>query len=302
VRGEKGFALVLVLVVTALMVAVLAELIHQVYVDTTISRGFRDGQQASLLAESGITGGKKLLQLTMPSNYSSLADKWATPFKMDDETGKIEITITEESGKICLNNIAPGNKDDLTLKALKLLGDRLNLDKQIWSALVDWLDSDDEHQGSGGAESSYYMSLKPPYRARNGKLATLAELTLVKGFTPEVVSKLAPFVTVYSAPPGSLTLVNINTAPKEVIASLDESINDQIAERIMEKRRLTPFKQIGDLSTIQGGGTISQTLTANAGVQGKVFRIISIAQVKDAARTVEAVVWLGGEVLSWQEY
>jgi general secretion pathway protein K len=144
VRGEKGFALVLVLVVTALMVAVTAELIHQVYVDTTISRGFRDGQQASLLAESGITGGKKLLQLFMPTGYSSLADKWATPFKLDDETGAIEIKVSEESGKICINNIVPGNQDDLTLKALKRLGARLDLPAQIWSALPDWLDSDDD--------------------------------------------------------------------------------------------------------------------------------------------------------------
>ena len=56
-RGEKGFALVLTLIVTSLMVAVLVEMIHQVYVDVSISRSYRDGQQASLLAESGVTGG-----------------------------------------------------------------------------------------------------------------------------------------------------------------------------------------------------------------------------------------------------
>lgn len=54
--GRRGFALVLTLVVTALMVAVAVELVHQVYVDTSLTRAFRDGQQASILAESGIEG------------------------------------------------------------------------------------------------------------------------------------------------------------------------------------------------------------------------------------------------------
>ncbi|HEY4745066.1 MAG TPA: PilX N-terminal domain-containing pilus assembly protein, partial [Desulfuromonadaceae bacterium] len=79
-RGEKGFALVLTLVVTALMVALAAELIHQVYVDTSISRGFRDGQQASLLAESGVDGGTKLFQFALANqDYTSLSDMWAKP-------------------------------------------------------------------------------------------------------------------------------------------------------------------------------------------------------------------------------
>ena len=105
-KGQKGFALVLTLVITALMVAVTAELIHQVYVDTSLSRGFRDGQQASLLAESGIEGGKKLLQMNLSNqDYSSLSDKWAQPFKQDDESGSLTITASEESGKICLNGL-----------------------------------------------------------------------------------------------------------------------------------------------------------------------------------------------------
>ena len=60
-KNESGFALILTLVVTALMVAVVVEMIHQVYVDTSISRGFRDRQQASVLAESGVMAVKTAL-------------------------------------------------------------------------------------------------------------------------------------------------------------------------------------------------------------------------------------------------
>jgi general secretion pathway protein K len=169
-KGERGFALILTLIVTALMVAALVELIHQAYVDISLSRGYRDGQQASLLAESGVTGGMKLLQLSLlGKNFTALTDVWATPVKLDDETGTIEITVVEESGKINLNDLLFLNDgtETFTLKALKRLGKRLQIPDEVWSSLADWQDSDDQTR-SNGAETPYYQSLKPPYAARNG--------------------------------------------------------------------------------------------------------------------------------------
>jgi general secretion pathway protein K len=304
VKNEKGFALVLTLVVTALMVAVTTELIHQVYVDTALSRGFRDGQQASLLAESGITGGLKLLQTTLSTQaYSSPG----TPLKQDDETGSIEITSTEESGKINLNDLvdASGGINPVTEKMLKRLGKQLNLNirDDAWSALEDWLDSDGLPR-SGGAETPYYQTQKPPYSARNGRLATVTELSLVRGFTSGIVARLRPFVTVYPMQAGLAltTQININSAPKEVIIALDDRISDTMAERVLEERKLHPFKNVAELSNISGFGSIATGLVGVATTKGSVFRIISIARVKDSARTVEAVLQLSGEILSWQEY
>jgi len=312
-RGEKGFALVLTLVVTALMVAVTTELIHQVYVDTSLSRGFRDGQQASLLAESGVTGGIKLLQLSLPSGYSSLNDKWAAPFKMDDETGSIEITISEESGKINLNDLVQpkGEYEPFTLAALKRIGKRLQIPEDVWNNLAAWLNTSKQPSPYGGAGNSYYMALKPPYGIRNAKLATLAELSLVKGFTPEIVAKLRPFVTVYAETQGGAQLgiaskINVNTAPKEVIAALDERIDDRLAERVLETRRVTPFDTLSNLSRVSGfDAAIATGLVGHASTKGAVYRITSVSRVKETARTVESVVRLAGgtpETLLWQEY
>jgi general secretion pathway protein K len=308
-RSEKGFALVLTLIVTTLMVAVLVEMIHQIYVDVSLSRGFRDGQQASLLAESGITGATKLLQMAQQGkNYTSLTDMWAAPIKLDDETGTIEITIVEESGKLCINDLVQTNgafEPPNTLAALKLLGKRLQIQENVWYALADWMDGDDSTR-SNGAESPYYQTLKPPYVAHNAKLATIDELSLVRGFTPEYITALRPFVTVYSSLPGAQSPVNINTASKEVLAALDEGIDDRMAERILEERRLKPFQNLGELgSRIPGAGAISQNLIGKVSVRGTLFRITSVARVKETARTVEAVVRVDGgqqNILSWQEY
>jgi general secretion pathway protein K len=298
-RNEKGFALVLTLVVTALMVAVAAEMIHQVYVDTSISRGFRDGQQASLLAESGIYGGKKLLEMALAihPDYTTLSDSWAKPFKQEDATGSIEISVVDESGKINLNDVIL-DSTELTLNALKQLGKRLQIPEDCWSSLADWVDSNDETR-SGGAETPYYMSLRPPYRARNEQLKTLKELSLVKGFTPEMVEKLRPFVTIYSR--GGISWVNVNTAPKEVIMALDARIDDRMADRILEQRKLKPFTNIDNLSRVDSA--IGTSLAGKTIYKGEIFRITAIARVKETARTVEAVVRLSdGKYLSWQEY
>lgn len=307
--SQSGFALILTLVVTALMVAVVVEMIHQVYVDTSLSRGFRDGQQASILAESGATGGAKLLQLGLSGrSYTSLTDQWATPLKLEDTAGSVEVAVSEESGKINVNALVQGNGEyePFTRSMLMRLATRLQLREDIWGALADWLDSDDLPR-SGGAESSYYRSLKPPYSARNGRLMTPTELSLVKDITAEMAGKLRPYVTVFSDQAAApLPTLNINTAPKEVLSVLGESIDTRTVERIMEERRVRPFTNTGEFSRIPE----LQALAMGAGkgilaVKGNLFRITAVARVKDSVRTVEAVVRLSGganEFLSWQEY
>lgn len=307
-KNESGFALILTLVITALMVAVVVEMIHQVYVDTSLSRSFRDGQQASILAESGATGAAKLLQLGLSQKaFTSLSDQWATPLKLDDEAGSLQITISEESGKINVNGLIQqnGEYEPFTQGVLQRLGTRLKLPEDITPMVADWIDSNDQPR-SGGVESAFYRTLKPPYSARNGKVMMLTEMSLIKGITSEILGKLQPFLTIHSDVAASpLSTVNINTAPLEIVASLDKGIDDRMAERIVAERRIQPFKSIGELSRVPGLDTIATGLGGRIAVKGNLFRITSVAKVKDSGRTVEAVVRVSdsaSQVLSWQEY
>ena len=108
-KGERGFALVITLLITALLVALTVEFVNEVFVDTSARQGFTDGQQASLLAESGITGGITLLQF----NQSFALDR---PLQIDDETGHVRVTIEDESGKLNINAIFGPNGDSLSNK------------------------------------------------------------------------------------------------------------------------------------------------------------------------------------------
>jgi hypothetical protein len=84
--------------------------------------------------------------------------------------------------------------------------------------------------------------------------------------------------------------------------ALDEEIDDRMAERILEARRLKPFGDTYNLGNIAGGETISLRLSGKLSYMGTLFRITSVARVKETSRTVEAVVRVDGGRLSWQEY
>ena len=112
-------------------------------------------------------------------------------------------------------------------------------------------------------------------------------------------------MTVYSEQGGSLiskSKININTAPKEVIIALNKGVDERLAARVLEERRLKPFKTVAELSRISGFETISTGLQGFVSVKGVVYRITSVAQVKDTFRTVEAIIRLSDEILAWQEY
>lgn len=320
-RNEKGFALILTLIVTALMVALAAELMHQVYVDTSISRNFRDGQQATILAESGIAAAKSMLQMVAPSRqYTSLSDMamLATLVNRSDETGSITVTVVEEDGKINLNGLVQpnGSYEPNTLTVLKRLGTRIAhpvTDPKAWDNLAAWLDPNSPPV-SGGVDTPYYQTLQPPYKARKGKLATIEELSMVKGFTPEIVADLRPYVTVYSQLSlASFAKININMAPKMVLAALSDQMTNGMIDRVVNEHQTdpnNPFKAVGELSKVPGLETIANELPGMIDVIGHTYRITAVGQVRDSARTVDAVVRISGMsgmpgmsgILSWREY
>jgi general secretion pathway protein K len=299
VKNERGFALVITLIITALLIAVTTEFIHEVFVETSLLHGYEDAQQASLLAESGIQGGIKVLKLALAAqSYTSLLDGWAAPQAFQDERGSLSISIKEESGKLNLNSIVNqnGTLNENNYGIAERLLASLGLPVDLTDAAVDWIDSDDSTR-AGGAESPYYQALPNPYSAKNAPLETYEELRMVSGFNDTILSKLSSYLTVYAGQ------INVNTAPKELLAALDEGMTDELAGRIIESRKQAPIENI---TLVPGMETLGQALVSKTIVtyKGTVFRIQSRAQVNDTVRIIEAVVRIDGSnatVLYWRE-
>jgi len=83
--------------------------------------------------------------------------------------------------------------------------------------------------------------------------------------------------------------------------ALDNQVDERMARRIVDERERIPFKSVGDLSRVDA--RLSVALAGKAVVKGTVFRITARGVVKDAARTVQAVVRFDAApaILSWQE-
>jgi general secretion pathway protein K len=314
-RDNRGFALVLTLLVTALLIALVTEFVTQVYVDTTARQSYVDAQKGSLLADSGITGAVALLQFALPKKgYTSLHDPWAKPLEIPEESGTLRITIEDENAKLSLNHIAGSNgvfntgaSGDTTESyygtALRLFRQLQLPGSDLCDAIADWVDQDNIPK-PGGAEEAWYLRRKPPLLVKNSPFDTFEELALVKGFSSDVVEKLRPFTTVY-ADSTFAAPININTAPKEVLTALDERITPSLAEQIIEYRRLTPFKNVAELKNVPGMDLIATGLLLRVSVASTIFRIRAEAQVNGTLRVVESVVSFAGgsrKTLYWREY
>jgi general secretion pathway protein K len=308
-RGERGFALVITLVITALLIALLAEFVNEVYVDTSHSHNFVASQQAAILAESGVEGGKQLLKyssvLRMGQNYSSLTEPWAKPQSYDAGEGTVTISIEEESGKLNLNSATndTGVNNPMTEVALRMVRN-LKLSTDLVDVLMDWVDTNDQPR-AGGAESSYYSTLKAPYKAKNARLDSVEELGLLKGFTPEVLGKLRPLVTVYGSNENEpTTQINLNTAPREVLLALDDAMSEDLVQRILDYRKTSVIK-IGTVKDI-GLDTVLPKISTKVTYGGTVYRIHAEGKVRESTSVAEAVVRVSGTaeptVLYWREY
>jgi general secretion pathway protein K len=134
---------------------------------------------------------------------------------------EVNITIRDESGKLPINTMSEALLNHL-------LEEQLDFDfgtaRQLSSTLSDWIDPDNERR-LNGAESDHYLSNNPPYRAANGALQSLEELSLLKVWQDEffnvdgtpnaLFTQLSELVSVMNS-----GAVNLNSAPAEVLEIL----------------------------------------------------------------------------------
>ena len=294
---ERGVALLLSLLILALLVALILEFDAEARREYREAAAFRDNFKASMLTRAAIQAARAVLQQDFlrdkmtGEQYDGPADLWAMPIKnyaIGD--GLLSAQIQDERGKLNLNDLAANTGDELQKKTriqrVKRLFELLQINPDLADALVDWIDQDDIPQPAG-AESLYYQSQKPAYRAANGPLPSLGDLRLVKGFTPDIVDRLARYVTVYPQEGGAP--VNLNTADPIVIQALDPEITQTVAMEIVQSR---PFKTKVDLDRVGNFQAIGAKLRASPDgydIKSEYFSASMSITVNESTKTAFAV-------------
>jgi general secretion pathway protein K len=308
--NRKGIALLVTLLILVLVLA-LAHEVFRIGAQSAQTGAYgRDSIRCILLAEGGTGAARIALRLDARDNqYDTLDEIWsraALPITLGD--GEVSVAIEDEERKIDLNRIMLPNgnaPDDRRLAVFQRLLEILAIDRAVADAVVDWLDNDEDPR-VGGAESSYYLGLPNPYRAKNDLFDTVGELRLVRGVTDEIYGKLRPFVTVSSS-----GMVNINTAPKEVLMSLSAgtdlaeggAIDAKTADEIIEYRKDHPFttvSQIGNVSPFLRD-LYARTLIRNlADIRSTYFHVRSSGDVGGTVRTIDAIGIRAGNEVQWR--
>jgi general secretion pathway protein K len=158
--------------------------------------------------------------------------------------GRYAVRITDEGGRVSINR-APVELIKWTLESL-VYGEEADGSRSrreiaaidtLVDSIIDWRDRDDL-AGEHGAESEYYLALRPGYRAKNGYFESPEELLYVRGITPELVygsegrPGMRDVFSVYSRQQG----VNLRSITGPVMQVLLQADAETAAE-LLELRR-----------------------------------------------------------------
>lgn len=245
---ERGVAILIAMVVLALGASIASAILWQR--SLTVHRSGLIAAQAQawqydLGAEAWV---EQILRRSAGKN-DTLGSAWAQRLPaLPVQGGAIIGGVEDLQGRLNLNDLIRNNGtvDTIALAALKRLLAELRINPEIASAIVDWVDANDEVTSPGGAESGYYASLDPPYAPANGPLFSITTLRLVKGVTPAVYARLAPFVAALP----EATPLNINTAPAPVLAAVVPDFPLAQAQDLVKGRSKDGFNSVAQFTNM----------------------------------------------------
>lgn len=322
---ERGAALIVALLVVAMVVLLATALSsdfllmyrrveNQLYSEQAYAymRGAEALSRAALLYD---------LQKDDKNHNDNLAEDWAQPQQYPTDYGWIGGQLEDLQGRFNLNQLtvrdaatpqtlqySETQKQFIRLLLALPLAEPLGLDQAqaLTDAIIDWIDGDDDVSNLSGAESQYYADADPPGRPANRAPAGPSELLLVKGMTPEIYRALAPLVTVWpSAVAGVATknLINVNTAPVEVLRSLGgendmQPLSENDVAALLEARKPPEFiKDTAALSALLNSGTLQahKLQATKLGLASEYFMLNTVTDFEGHRYAMRSILHRKGE-------
>jgi general secretion pathway protein K len=319
-KESAGIALLITLLVVSLLTILIVEFTYSTEVEAHLTRNALSSLQARYLARAGLALGEILLQLDAAEkaknalpNVETLSDPWAQPFlpsPLGDGVGETAFHIDDESSRFNINSLAlqPG-VSPVMFEARKTLFQgvlsALGLDINLLFPLLDWLDPDDDVSGQGGAERQYYEELNPPYEPRNGRMLSLDELQLVRGFSELTREQWAALRSIVTVLPNQDLQINVNTASELLLTALLGVVdNPAAAKAIVALREDHPIQGLQQLNEVPGWSQVPPQVRSFFTARSSYFTIHATgiaAEVTRGLAVLERRVGQRLDVLDWHE-
>lgn len=237
-HAQRGLAAVVAILVVALATSTATYMLwhHSLWIRQVENLAAR--AQVDAIGRAAAEWAGAILATDDPT-IDHLGELWARPLPpLPAERATLTGAIVDEQAKFNLNDLArEGGASLQHIAAFQRLLTTLGLPTTLAESVADWLDADDQVSSGAGAEDPYYLALERGYRAPNRRILDVSELVRAKGFTPEIVRALVPFVTALPVE----TAVNVNTASPQVLQAVLPWLSNNDASRVVEQRRTRPF-------------------------------------------------------------
>lgn len=244
--------------------------------------------------------------------YDTPSDSWreAGEFQLETVRGEplsVHWRLIDEESKVPLNTAPP----EVLREFFEYAADVGTLEAEaLADAVIDWRDEDSDLSPHGAESYSYHA-----YPCKNAPLQNIEELLLIKGFTPAIYSRVAPYATVTSN--GRLNLNTIGIAgiyalglteagtngfmtfrsgPDNILGTMDDRVFIGAAGVVSDLEKYISVEDIALLAKLEKKGFLavkSQTFT----LEGKVT-------ADDGRSTVmefHCILDRDGNVMAWGE-
>ncbi|MGH8278425.1 MAG: type II secretion system minor pseudopilin GspK [Gammaproteobacteria bacterium] len=302
-RQQRGVALLIAIVVVAIAAMLSTGMIWNRELDIRRTANITQGDQAMEYALGAEAWAEQILRRDYQTDPGStnLTQDWAMQLPpLPVQGGTVTGHLEDLQGLFNINNLASSNAVQATaaLAQFQRLLVALNLDPEIADAAADWVNPGTQPRFPGGAKDGYYSPLDPPYVTAEQPMASVSELLLVKGVTPQVYATLLPYVCALpvqppgSAPgtPRSATAINVNTAPPPVLMSITTGISADMAAGAIETRAQQPFQNTTQLTQLLGNIAVPAGIPALQ-TTSNYFRLTATVKIGSAQLSLYSLLY-----------
>ena len=268
-QGERGAALLAVLLLVAVMGAIAAVALERLRLSTALAINHAALDQARAYA----VGVETLLALRADDlvaesgEITSLAGDWNGTLRripLPGGSGLAEGTIRDGGNCFNLNSVVAGEGAGMMaprpqgvaqfVGLMNVVGIPDSEARQIAAAAADWIDSDTV-VSAGGAEDAAYAGAERPYRPGNTLFAEVSELRAVSGVGPRQYEALRPHLC--ALPVNDMSPINVNTLlPRDapLLAMLAPGkLSPELARAAIGRRPASGWKSMDEFLQAMGG-------------------------------------------------
>ncbi len=257
---QQGAALLTALIIVTLVATLASSMIWQQWRATRIEVAERARAQSAWVLSGALDWARLILREDAKARNGSgvdhLGEPWATPLEEarlstflaadknntdDAPDAFISGSISDAQSRYNLRNVIDDSENKVSATELPVLR-KLFETAGLSAQLADTVAEKARMALLGLNPTDEQKRLVAPLWPQN--LQQLAWMDL----TPENIQSLTPYLTVLP----ERTTVNLNTAPREVLAAVIDGLDLATAERLVETRKREPFKNIEAVQKILG--------------------------------------------------